>query len=135
MSDDEAKGLRSLVSDLRRKADRLGCDEWRAPELCKRAADGLDTLLDDNARLRAALAWKLMDTAPTDRVIIAMCRYPTATAGSPSFVVWDGEFGWEYSRNKPEKMVCWAWMERDVLGHWPSEALSHHTERKPNDPS
>lgn len=98
----------------------------------KRGYDATAHYLSGPFKLTApspASAWKPIDAdTPTDRMIIAMCRYPDATAGSPSFVRWDGEFGWEYSKNAPEKVVCWAWMERDVLGAWPSEPTPPVTE-------
>ena len=71
---------------------------------------------------RVTREWNLdMDAAPRDRMIIAMARYPSATAGSPTFVAWSEGEWWEYSRHAPECMVCWAWMDRDVLPDWPAE--------------
>ena len=45
--------LKRLAEDCARKADKLGCDEWRAPALLKRAASGLDTLLSEIEGLKA----------------------------------------------------------------------------------
>ena len=110
------------AAKLETYGDRLGisCTECfcRTP-LCQ---PGEDPLPIWNLRTQAPDSWRPMSEAPTDRIIIAMCRYPTATAGSPSFVGWDGTEGWVYSRNKPERVVCWAWKPRELLGDWPQEA-------------
>lgn len=86
-----------------------------------RNPDGPEAAQALRALQQEAPEWRSMDEAPRDRIIIAMCRYPTATAGSPDFVSWDGTDGWIYSRNAPERVVCWAWMPREILGDWPSE--------------
>lgn len=68
------------------------------------------------------LQWLDMRDAPRDgTVIIAMARFRSATAGSPSFVHFlAGE--WRLlGRSMMEPMVCWAWMPRDILGPWPEE--------------
>lgn len=66
--------------------------------------------------------WRPMDTAPRHKVIIAMARYRTATAGFPAFVHFiDGEWR-QPGRTLGEPMVCWAWKPCEVLGEWPSEA-------------
>lgn len=68
------------------------------------------------------LEWSTdMDAAPRDRIIMAMARYPHATAGSPTFVGWSDGDWWEYSRHMPERMVCWAWIDRAALPAWPPE--------------
>jgi hypothetical protein len=83
--------------------------------------EALEALSDLKAE--QALDWCLdMDAAPRDRMIIAMARYPEASAGGPCFVAWTDKEGWcEFSRRAPEPMVCWAWIDREALGDWPQE--------------
>lgn len=45
-----------LVGRLEAKADKLGCDEWRAPALLKEAA----------ACIRELVEWRPIETAPRD---------------------------------------------------------------------
>jgi hypothetical protein len=69
--------------------------------------------------------WSLdMDFAPRDRVINVVGRYPEATAGFPNYAMWcdDEIYGppgfYTFSKNKPERVIVWAWRER---GDWPEE--------------
>lgn len=44
--------LARIAEQCRLKADKLGCDEWRAPALLKQASRGLEALLSEIAALR-----------------------------------------------------------------------------------
>lgn len=115
--------VEAAVERLRAAADVDGsCPGW----IVTKQSD-LRTLLASHAAMveRGRLSWNTdMDAAPRDRMIIAMARYPHATAGSPTFVGWGGAKGWlQFSRNAPEPMVCWAWIDRDVFPSWPAEPV------------
>lgn len=66
------------------------------------------------------MEWRLdIQNAPKDEVILAMAKYPGASAGFPTFVMWTGDHFSQLSRLHPQRMICWAWMSRDVLPKWP----------------
>ncbi|TIN83063.1 hypothetical protein [Mesorhizobium sp.] len=73
---------------------------------------------------RKALEWHTMDSAPRDGTVINVIgRYPDAAAGFPRYAAlldqFDGTGDWfELSRNKPERIIPWAWRHRD---EWPQE--------------
>lgn len=82
-----------------------------------------ESIADEAAAcIREMVEWRDIETAPRDgTVVIAMGRFPDATAGFPMFVHWHDGCWWVVSRNLTQPVVCWAWKPRDVLGDWPSE--------------
>jgi hypothetical protein len=81
--------------------------------------------IQDARSAKAANSWRTdMENAPKDGTVVNVVgRYPDATAGFPRYAAFleeDGDW-FELSRNKPERVIPWAWRPRD---DWPQEAAT-----------